>query len=583
MQEALQPTIVFRALLPLGLDDVWGLMWGDGSREAWLGSAEVQATDGGRFAIPGWASGIVRLPPPTSGSATLRELRLDGSAASLRVSLTSAATGLSVSLAVESTGIGPEGWASLGEFWRDACARLRTMVLQVRRRREHPHQAVLVIHGIGQQMPGETVLALLKGILGQQDVTSLARASSDRVSGLYDLHRWTIGATEDRTRPVTDFFEIYWAELMRGSTAGGTLAWVSRLLLRIHVPRQLLSAWCAAWLLAALVTVGFAVAVLLNHGIPAWLTSTSILVVAAGLAWRAKAAPFLATVIGDAARYLDPHTQDVSARQQIRQNAVRIVDRLHASGRYDRIVVVGHSLGAVIAYDALTFAWPRFSGAHDDPQHATSRDLRRVERRAAGASAQERQHHAWGEMQHNGQPWLVTDLVTLGNPMAHGAFLMADRTMSFDDRKVQGILPTCPPRLVQRPAQTQGSRPYRRCTYERGYRAPGRAGSATITVFDAASVFAPTRWTNLYFPSRFGGISGDPVGGPVAPQFGEWVRDVSLRSPVRLFAHGDYWLARGDASHLIELRRAIGLAGGSSLRRVLPGVPAHELWRRMHP
>ena len=79
--------------------------------------------------------------------------------------------------------------------------------------------------------------------------------------------------------------------------------------------------------------------------------------------------------VGDAARYLSPLPRNIRLRQKIRGECVRLLRTLHASGEYDRIIVVGHSLGSVIAYDAITHLWQEFNeelpgleDVLDDPQ-----------------------------------------------------------------------------------------------------------------------------------------------------------------------------------------------------------------------
>jgi len=62
--------------------------------------------------------------------------------------------------------------------------------------------------------------------------------------------------------------------------------------------------------------------------------------------------------------------------------------------------------------------------------------------------------------------------------------------------------------------------------------------------------FGPTRWSNLYFPVRAASL-GDPVGGPVAPEFGQGVRDIAVRlslsgwravvGQLLLLPHTRYW------------------------------------------
>src|SRR2546426_1054477 len=58
---------------------------------------------------------------------------------------------------------------------------------------------------------------------------------------------------------------------------------------------------------------------------------------------------------------------------------------------------------------------------------------------------QQAQIRLWWELQELGNPWLVTDLVTLGSPLAHAAFLLAQDENDLRRRQRQRELPTCPP------------------------------------------------------------------------------------------------------------------------------------------
>jgi hypothetical protein len=68
--------------------------------------------------------------------------------------------------------------------------------------------------------------------------------------------------------------------------------------------------------------------------------------------------------VGDAARYLSNGPDDVREREKIRTGLVEILRRLHERRdpvtrlhTYDRVIVVGHSLGSVIAFDAIQAYW----------------------------------------------------------------------------------------------------------------------------------------------------------------------------------------------------------------------------------
>jgi len=62
---------------------------------------------------------------------------------------------------------------------------------------------------------------------------------------------------------------------------------------------------------------------------------------------------FLASFIGDAARYFRNSPDNVAVRREIRRQAVNTLEMLHTGGKYDRIIIVAHSLGTVVAYDML--------------------------------------------------------------------------------------------------------------------------------------------------------------------------------------------------------------------------------------
>jgi alpha-beta hydrolase superfamily lysophospholipase len=72
------------------------------------------------------------------------------------------------------------------------------------------------------------------------------------------------------------------------------------------------------------------------------------------------------TIAGDAAHYLDTIPENIVIRHEIRRDGIELLRKLHMVGRdpsddntefidkpYDRVVVIGHSLGSAIAYDVL--------------------------------------------------------------------------------------------------------------------------------------------------------------------------------------------------------------------------------------
>ncbi|MDO5711969.1 MAG: hypothetical protein Q4P32_09570, partial [Micrococcales bacterium] len=255
--------------------------------------------------------------------------------------------------------------------------------------------------------------------------------------------------------------------------------------------------------------------------------------------------------------------------------------RLHSSGRYRRIIVVGHSLGSVIGFDLLRCLWdemrhpdPELAGAQRhiavfdeaadrlDPGRAAATllptriplaevpetsgpsrpatDSRASLRLGVEASRpvdaaelddfQAAQFALWRGDRADGVPWLITDFVSLGSPFTYAPMLLDEPDVPFGGRRglhladLQGlkVVPRCPPIHDE----LEDSR-----FYTRRYRLPsGR--ERWLKVGHTAAPFGPTRWTNLYLPAR-GLLHGDLFAGPVADSFGPGVRDVPVRVPGR--------------------------------------------------
>jgi len=215
-------------------------------------------------------------------------------------------------------------------------------------------QAVVVIHGIGEQRPMSTLRSFVGHVLpAAEQNRSRLFSKPDSMSQTFELRR--LSAEQSRRRPATDFYEYYWAHHMEGTKLRHVWPWLRALLLRspTNVPRQLRVLWFLSWLLATAAIASFiAYRVAPNPaslGSP-WLalafTALFALVQALAINW-----------LGDAARYLSPLPANIAVRHKIRAEGLALLKQLHESGRYDRIVLVGHSLGSVIGYDILTIYW----------------------------------------------------------------------------------------------------------------------------------------------------------------------------------------------------------------------------------
>jgi len=414
-------------------------------------------------------------------------------------------------------------------------------------------QAVIVIHGIGDQRPMQTLRAFIEAVLTRSDKPYLPKywSKPDDFSKSFELRRYSAPARRDR--PRTDFFEFYWQHLMRGSRLSHVRRWVVSLLFRRpgNVPAQLRPLWWLSWIVVAvalaLISTGTGAKIASIGGQFAWLMPALGLV---GLVLQG----FLLTHVADAARYLDPAPANVPCRQQIRSAGVDLLKELHNRGRYNRIVVVGHSLGSVIGYDILYHCWADVHDRHaspETPKHDALKTLEamaRAQRKdpAAGRDAIPGAQRAYGfELMENGNPWLVTDFITLGSPLAHAELLLARDPADFAMRQQQRELPTCLPYL-------EGGKVF---SYKDRYKVETGEGENAvkqeriIRVPHHAALFAPVRWTNLYFPSRLF-LDGDIIGGPLADttspatrRFGPAIRDVQVKTRAffGLFSHTRYW------------------------------------------
>jgi len=257
--------------------------------------------------------------------------------------------------------------------------------------------------------------------------------------------------------------------------------------------------------------------------------------------------------VGDAAVYLSPSPANIEARQKIRAAGLELLENVRASGRYDRIIIVGHSLGSVIGYDVLTLAWQRHVDevrksqtdrwAKDDKfqintsaivlAEALAREIRGgagSDGEAAAARWREATRAVAVEQEANGSRWMVTDFITLGSPLAHGDLLLARNRLDFERRAREHELPNCPPVI-----EGKG-------VFSFEHEGRDSRGRQEALVLNHAALFAATVWTNLYFPCR-AILWGDVVGGPVAPVFSGGVRDILVRTARRRgwLAHTLYW------------------------------------------
>ena len=438
-------------------------------------------------------------------------------------------------------------------------------------------QAVVLVHGIGEQRPGRPLRSFADAVLPERKFDIDGKKYSSAYDEVSFDYRKLIAETREETQSDcglyaskltprnTDFFEYYWAPKVEETTWQQVVRWLLRLLRR-KPDSHLVAVWVFSWLLVA---TGFLAAVM---GVAAWFTglidalpSFAVSIVS----WFCLGIfeTIVLGYLGDAARYLDDHPSNDEIRTQIRRGCVELLRTLiipsDDESKYDRIVVVGHSLGSIIAYDALkhlweTEFWKVFDADVPDPRQLKLKEYEETALTLSPESDdqamvryQQKQIELLGEFRFLGSPWTVTDLITLGSPLAHASSLVPD----FVARRADGELPENPPKFfgerVALPADFIEGQP----------RIPLRNG-----------LFAVTRWTNIYFPARMG-LFGDFVGGPLRHLFGNGIRDrkVATGSVLRdltLLGHVSYWHAgtaprgsRNKATALDVLIDALDLNG----------------------
>jgi hypothetical protein len=229
---------------------------------------------------------------------------------------------------------------------------------------------------------------------------------------------------------------------------------------------------------------------------------------------------------------------------------MRLLKQLHEPDLergYDRIVVLAHSLGTVVAYRLLAHYWG--SVYHQLDLTGTTAAAGSVEKAAAELATHPDAQHVgawreavrgyWAALNARGKqpsPWRISDFVTVGSPLTYASLLMENSDREFKQQ-------------VQ--------------LYKRYPSSPPQLRTANGKIFEGlwphhSAMFAATCWTNLYFPHR-GVVNGDIIGGKLAgpveeARLGRGVLDVSLEhdKTVAGFTHNEYW--RWPDHALLEVR-----------------------------
>ena len=273
---------------------------------------------------------------------------------------------------------------------------------------------------------------------------------------------------------------------------------------------------------------------------------------------------FLVPVMTESARMFTPAPENVRNQEAVRERGVKLLRYLHeADARYDRIVVLAHSLGTAVAYNLLVYYWGKVNGGlnHAD----TAEERAEVERCAGkligeGAKPGSQTFAEWraavrgyGKVlrtlkpadRTDASPWRISDFITIGSPLTYAPFLMEKSDDLFIDQvQTYRRFPLCPPHSTQ-----SAGEPYSFSFPHGAQKMPHHA-----------ALFAATTWTNLFFPSK-GVVWGDLIGGKISAPLGDKIAsgpgatrperrglgigilDCPVQHDERLgpFNHNDYW------------------------------------------
>ena len=451
----------------------------------------------------------------------------------------------------------------------------------------HVRQAVVVIHGMGEQRPLETLSEFIGAALVADGFgNKLFYSRPDQVVDSYESRRYLAPPLHRAGREVraqTEFFEYHWAHLMQDNRLDDLWPAFRRMMLTFpwNVPANRLVLWTIFWglvfagvalflavrpdlsfdwgqislgdVLKAIAGGGLSAFVLtyvITRWLPSWLTSSFV----------------------DVVRYLDTSPRSYAVRRDIRRGIIDLLNGLHKDGRYQRIIIVAHSLGSYIAYDAIGYLWGQMGKLHCGPVRPEVKEpeqgdppagLAELEAAASALTAnsnvaayQEAQHKLWLGLRAQGNPWLITDFLSFGSPMYMADRIFTRNRTKFNERVFRRELPTCPPQPELEPRNNVNDQRLWFSWNNRGRR-----------VLDHAAPFAVVRWTNAWFPARFR-FFGDWFGGPLRPLFGNGILDRPLRangwkSRIPAYAHALYYHFQRDErkdSVTTRLREAMDLA-----------------------
>ena len=424
-------------------------------------------------------------------------------------------------------------------------------------------QAVVIIHGMGEQKPMDTLRNFAKNIKNhlsttdETERTSTLRSKPDGVSATYETRMLSLSGT--RNRPITDFYEFYWAHNMRDTTFAHTTNWLSHLVFISpnKVPTRQLPLYYTIWAIFILLltipfVLWFAFGIKKTEFIFTSIVAIPFIMLIIGLIQKNISNLFLSTA-GDAARYFNPIPSNIEQRNTIRRQGIEFLKQLHKEDKYDRVIIVAHSLGTAVAYDLLRLLWTEYNECFDKNETIIQDLVKDLNEFAKDPNTindinnfQQLQYKVWQEWRGIGNPWLITDFITLGAALCSIDYLYPTN-QKFSTLIQEREFPTCPPIVDEKDHSIYyNSAPF---DIEDGQK-------RTVKHLHHAALFAITRWTNIFFTSDFVGSTAQRI-------FYRGVNDIPLPRKSLWFipgGHTNYWDVKSTDSlnaitNALKLRR----------------------------
>ena len=226
----------------------------------------------------------------------------------------------------------------------------------------------LVIHGIGEQNPFETLDSFARGFVSYFQSQKVPFTLTHELRSCNDAggKQWTDNFVRIGNTSAGDFIDVheyYWAYLTEEQiTTGEVFRWVQQSLsgamkyygqdeeLRKKYEGSAKPYWWRLLSILRWMRYWYWAIRLMSFLLPEWKLFKPLKNIVEGFATN-----IIVGYIGDVAIYTttDEKSRYYKIRQEILNECLAMLESLLAGRQYDRIIIAGHSLGSVIAYDTL--------------------------------------------------------------------------------------------------------------------------------------------------------------------------------------------------------------------------------------